>query len=187
MNHFSHVTNAYLAEYQSILNEMIRGMSSAALTDSISHNFIVQMIPHHRAAIQMSQNILKYTTNLPLQTIAENIISEQTKSIANMEAILAVCGAQSNTPQDVSAYQAAVSQITQAMFFQMSHAQAANQINADFIREMIPHHEGAVRMSENVLQFPICSQLKPVVEAILVSQKRGIRQMQYLLECICGC
>lgn len=70
---------------------MIEEMTSAKLTNSISHNFIVQMIPHHQAAIKMSQNILKYTTLLPLQNIAKNIISEQTKSIEAMKEILGVC------------------------------------------------------------------------------------------------
>lgn len=54
---------------------MIQGMTEAELTGSISDNFIVQMIPHHRAAIEMSGNILKYTTSIPLQEIALGIIS----------------------------------------------------------------------------------------------------------------
>ncbi len=49
-------------------------MSNAKLTNSISHNFIVQMIPHHEAAIEMSENILKYTSNDSLQNIASNKI-----------------------------------------------------------------------------------------------------------------
>lgn len=38
-------------------------MTGVCLTDSISGNFIMQMIPHHTAAIEMSANILKYTTD----------------------------------------------------------------------------------------------------------------------------
>lgn len=40
---------------------MIQGMTDDELDESISHNFIVQMIPHHKAAIEMSQNLLQYT------------------------------------------------------------------------------------------------------------------------------
>lgn len=77
----------YLKEYREILSRMIKEMSEAELNDSISHNFIIQMIPHHRAAIEMSENILRYTKNNELIEIAENIISEQTKSIENMQEI----------------------------------------------------------------------------------------------------
>ncbi len=78
---FSEVTKAYLCRFYSILDEMIAKMTKAQPTDSLSHTFIVQMIPHHQAAIDMSRNILPYATFLPLQTIARNIITEQTQSI----------------------------------------------------------------------------------------------------------
>ena len=58
---FSNVTKSYLCCFYGILEEMIENMTGAALTDSLSHNFIVQMIPHHRAAIEMSHNLLQYT------------------------------------------------------------------------------------------------------------------------------
>ena len=77
----SQVTKAYLAQFYHILDEMITGMTNAELGESISLNFIHQMIPHHRAAIEMSRNILQYTTSPALEQIAENIITEQTKSI----------------------------------------------------------------------------------------------------------
>lgn len=76
--------DCYLNKYQKILNEMIQKMTETELTNSISHNFIVQMIPHHKAAIEMSKNVLCYTENKKLQDIAKGIISEQTKSIENM-------------------------------------------------------------------------------------------------------
>ena len=76
---FSNVTMKYLEEFNRILEKMICNMKNAKLTNSISNNFIVQMIPHHRAAIEMSCNILQYTTDLTLQEIASNIVAEQTK------------------------------------------------------------------------------------------------------------
>ena len=47
---------------------------------------------------------------------------------------------------------------------------------------MIPHHRGAVRMSENALRFPLCPELVPLLDAIIVSQKEGIRKMQCLMK-----
>ena len=81
------VTDKYLTCFNNILDQMIQQMNSAQLSNSISYNFIVQMIPHHKAAIEMSCKLLQYTTLVPLQEIALNIIEEQTKSIENMEAI----------------------------------------------------------------------------------------------------
>ena len=180
------VTQRYLKEYQNILEEMICGMTQAELNNSISHNFIVQMIPHHRAAIRMSENLLQYTTCIPLQDIALRIITEQTKSIENMEKALPNCCRFQNPQQLLSRYQFRYGQITQAMFSEMKTACATNHLNSNFMREMIPHHRGAVRMSENALRFPICPELKPILQAIITSQENGIREMQQLL-CSAAC
>lgn len=177
----SNVTKDYLSAFTCILEEMIQGMTSAPLTDSISHNFITQMIPHHQAAIRMSENILRYTTDLTLQSIAQGIITEQTKSIANMQTALESCAAYSNAQQDLLLYQRRTGLILRTMFSEMWSARATNAVNCDFMWEMIPHHQGAVRMSENALQYSLCPELKPILEAIISSQKRGIREMQALL------
>lgn len=181
---FSNVTTTYLNTYHSILDEMIQSMTQADLGNSISYNFIIQMIPHHHAAIQISKNLLNYTINIPLQNIALQIIRDQTKSMKDMLQIQSSCELLTNTKQDLYLFQRRMNQVMHMMFFEMENVRTTNQINADFIREMIPHHEGAVKMSENALQYEICPELKPILEAILTSQEKGIAQMQYLLQCI---
>lgn len=182
---FSRVTQRYLDTFDCILDRMIQGMTCAELTDSISHNFIVQMIPHHRAAIEMSENILQYTTNLTIEEIAENIICEQSKSIADMESILSCCGNMTNSRASVCRYQSQVEPVFDTMFSRMRTAKAANDINCCFLREMIPHHEGAVAFSEITLRSDICPQLVPILDAIITSQKHGICQMERLLNSLC--
>lgn len=177
-------TELYLTTFNRILQKMICKMSNAKLTNSISHNFIVQMIPHHKAAIEMSENILKYTSNDSLQNIASNIITEQTKSIENMLAIEKNCSCLVNQRQELQLYQTKINQVMQTMFSNMGRACATNQINCNFMWEMIPHHEGAVLMSEITLQFNICPELKPILDSIISSQKKGISEMQNLLHCL---
>ncbi|MBD5457903.1 MAG: DUF305 domain-containing protein [Lachnospiraceae bacterium] len=185
-NSFSHNTNDYLDAYTCILKEMICGMTTAELSDSISHNFIVQMIPHHKAAIQMSRNVLKYTTNCDIECIASNIIKEQTQSISNMEKALPCCRKRSNAKNDVCAYQKQVEKIFQTMFCRMQTAKSCNSIDCNFLWEMIPHHEGAVEFSETTLKYCICSELTPILQSIITSQKQGICQMKELL-CSLSC
>ncbi len=182
---FSNNTLAYLSRYDAILQRMIAEMSAAgaAATDSISHSFIIQMIPHHRAAIEMSNNLLRYTTCVPLQRIASGIITEQTQSIAQMEAVLCSCNQVHDSRDALDTYRCCNEQITGIMFNEMRAAVPCNSIDQSFLREMIPHHLGAVRMSGNALRFSLCPELEPILEAIIRSQRRGIRQMQQLLRC----
>lgn len=176
-------TREYLVRFQQILNEMICKMTSAKLTDSISNNFIVQMIPHHMAAIEMSQNILRVTTDVAVQNIAMSIVEEQTKSIENMRRVQEECSLLTNSPWELCRYQTKMDSIMETMFRGMRCACNDNRIDADFMREMIPHHRGAVEMCENTLGYDICPGLCPILRAIISSQKRGIAQMQCLLRC----
>ena len=132
----------------------------------------------------MSCNILPYATFLPLQTIARNLITEQTQSIEEMQQILDRCGAFVNSEQDVCLYLNRFHTITERMFSQMQKACADNDINADFMREMIPHHEGAIRMARNALCYPLCPELFPILQAIIVSQEKGVCEMKRLLRCM---
>lgn len=178
---FSDVTIDYLNCFHHILEEMIQGMTSAQPTESISHTFIVQMIPHHMAAIEMSQNLLKYTTCIPLQDIAQGIITAQTKSIQDMQRVDPICQKNCDSPEQLRSFLQTYDAITETMFSQMKNARSSNNINISFMREMIPHHRGAVRMSKNALAYDICPELKPILKAIITSQERGIRQMENLL------
>lgn len=173
-------TESYLAEYNRILAQMASSMESAAVNASVSGTFIRQMLPHHRAAIAMSENLLRYTTNLQLQRIAQNIVTEQTRSICDMLRIQRICANTLNTPQSAARYAQCVGSIIETMLTAMETAPALNSIDCDFIAEMIPHHEGAIRMSRLALRSPLCPGLIPIINAILSSQSRGVRELNQL-------
>lgn len=171
----------YLEKFHHILKIMVCEMSSANLMDSISYNFIVQMIPHHEAAIRMSKNILAYTDDQEIMQIAENIISMQTKGIENMREIQNFCRRYRNSRGDLYRYQNALQPIFDAMFSEMQNAYSDHYVNCTFMREMIPHHEGAVRMAKLTLSCRICPQLRPILQSIVQEQEQGIREMKELL------
>ncbi len=171
----------YLQCFYAILDEMIDAMTTAGLTQSISHNFIVQMIPHHRAAIKMSENILQYSQNEQVRKIASNIVSMQTKSIADMQKILPTCSMQYNTTLQLELYQRRMELILHTMFSDMGSAPENNQLSIVFMQEMIPHHEGAICMAENTLKYEICPGLVPILCEIISSQRTGVLEMQALL------
>lgn len=178
---------SYLQEYFCILEQMISKMSGAQLTWSISYNFIIQMIPHHRAAILMSCNLLKYTKNSDLQDIAFNIIQEQTKSIINMENIICNCKNQINCKEDLENYQCRIDAIIQTMYNNMAQVYFDESIDINFISEMIPHHEGAIAMAKTTLEYDICPELRPILKAIIISQSKGVKQLNALLTYLCNC
>lgn len=66
------------------------------------------------------------------------------------------------------------------MFSGMEHASGVG-VEQNFLREMLPHHEGAVQMSENALSFCICCPLRPILRNIITTQEQEIGEIQQLL------
>lgn len=57
-------------------------------SDNLDLNFISNMIPHHQGAIDASKQILQYTQNEQIKTIAKHIIQTQEKEIETFKTIL---------------------------------------------------------------------------------------------------
>lgn len=178
----------YMASYGCILKDMICGMCEADMDESISGNFIRQMLPHHRAAIEMSENFLKYTDNEKLACIAQNIIEEQSACIAKMRKILCCCGNVINCCKDLCEYECRVNCIIKSMIRDMNFAYADNSIECNFIREMIPHHRGAIMIAKAAMCHCLCDELKPLLESIISSGEKSIDEMKCTAECLnCKC
>ncbi len=176
----------YLCRFDEILDQMAKEMLSQEVTNSITINFIECMIPHHRAAIYMSQNLLEYSMFEPLRKIAQNIIESQTKGIEEMKEIANTTYGFQNMMQDVNCYMEKYFEITKNMVEKMKNAPRTIYINLDFTHEMIPHHEGAIHMCENLLQYRIDPRLKVVADNIIKEQKQGVEEMKRIQKRLSG-
>lgn len=168
----------YLYRFDQILNEMTEKMLSQKVTNSITIDFIECMIPHHQAAIDMCENLLSYTRYPALQKMANDIIQTQTIGIKKMKEIASTTYGFPNTPQDVKNYTEKYLEITKNMIENMKSAPRCININLDFINEMIPHHEGAVAMCENLLPYRMDPRLKLVADTIIEEQSKGVNQLK---------
>lgn len=186
--HYNDRTRIYMNMFYGILEEMIWGMTKVELTDSIGVNFIRRMIPHHKAAIEMSKNVLRFTQNQELRQIASDMIEEQTRSIQNLEQLECECHGYQNSREELCCYNDKITAVMTEMFECMRSAGAVNNIGCDFITGMVPHHEGAVKMASVAIAYPVCPRLNEILYQIIVSQKAAICRMHELSEKIlCNC
>ncbi len=177
-NRFQDISNYYLLRFDEILCEMANKMLSQNTTNSITVNFIKCMIPHHQAAIYMCENLLQYTSDSTLIQIANNIIKTQTKGIEQMKQILETTKGYINSNQDVCCYMNEYFRITKNMIKKMENSSRCQNINLDFTNEMIPHHEGAILMCNNLLNYCIDPRLKTVAEDIIIEQCQGVKELK---------
>ncbi|MGN1400110.1 MAG: DUF305 domain-containing protein [Bacillus sp. (in: firmicutes)] len=78
----------YLAAYYQILAEMESKMQSAPQTGEATLDFLEEMIPHHEDAVGMAKNILAFTANEELRSIATGIITKQQQQLQEMHRLL---------------------------------------------------------------------------------------------------
>lgn len=172
----------YIMRFNQILDEMASKMLSQKTTNSITVNFIECMIPHHQAAIYMCENLLNYTEYEPLIKIANNIITTQEAGIKEMREIRCTTQGYESCQEDMKKYMAKYLKTVKSMINNMRNAPKGIDINLNFICEMIPHHEGAIRMCKNLLEYNIDSRLKEVAESIIKEQSEGIKELEKIRE-----
>ena len=171
----------YLCCYYQILDEMIQGITTAKLTRSLSHNFIVQMIPHHQAAVRMCRNLLQYSDDGAVRRLAQRITDQQTQGLQAMEGLLPDCGQPANPQMDLRRCHRRTELILRELFSQMGSAPEGNRLDLVFLRQMIPHHLGAARMAQNTLRYQVATGLAPVLRSTIDTHCKEVRQMRALL------
>ncbi len=176
--------NYYLARFNEILYNMSNEMRITTTTNNITIDFIRCMIPHHIAAIYMCENLLNYTYYRPLIDIANTIITIQKNEIETMQKIGDTTIPYANIEKQVNNYFKKYFKIVQNMVNEMRNSKTTIDINLDFIYEMIPHHEGAIKMCQNLLKYPIDPRLRMLANNIIVQENESIKilkQVQYNL------
>ena len=86
-----------------------------------------------------------------------------------------------NTMNDVKNYLMHFDYILNNMRNKMLNPILTNNITIDFIRCMIPHHEAAIYMCQNLLNYNVNDSLKRIANNIIRTQTSGIKIMQSIL------
>ncbi|MEH6943288.1 DUF305 domain-containing protein [Bacillus sp. JJ722] len=176
---------AYIDNHKSILQVMKEKMDRVPKTGDPSLDFLYEMIPHHEAAVSMAENVLKYGSNKQVKKLAMAIVQEQLEDIAQMEALLAKLKKNPQVDKTKEAeylkgYNAAHKQMMEAM----ESAESTGNIDKDFLTEMIPHHEGAINMASNILNYTNNEEVKAIAQKIITVQQAQLKEMKQLLQSI---
>ena len=171
----------YLCCYYQILDEMIQGISAAKLTQSISQNTIAQMLPHHRAAIRLSRNILEASNDGAVRRLAQRVAAQQAQAIEQLEAELPDAAQLASPQMDRRLCQRRMDLIFREMYAQMGAVPESSRLDALFLRQMIPQRQGAIRAARNALRYEVSTGLAPILRSVIDTQSREVGQMRALL------
>lgn len=79
---------------------------------------------------------------------------------------------------DTRKYLYAFYQILNTMEDKMLNAPVTDNITINFIRAMIPHHQAAIYMCENLLRFTDYKALEEIARDIISEQNDGVKELE---------
>ena len=179
----SNEKQGYNEEYTTIFNNMMKAMNAAPNTGNVNLDFVLEMIPHHEGGINMAKAIVKYGSNPEVKKIAENIITSQEAQIPIMKQLKAKFEKEKpSSKADSEEYLEEYNKVKDKMFKEMQGVEITNNIDANFLQEMIYHHEGAIGMAKDILKYTKDPELRKLAENIVTTQSKGVEEMKALLK-----
>lgn len=134
--------------------------------------FVSEMVPHHQGAIRMAKLAQEKAEHPEIVALADAIIASQSTEIDQMNRIDQRLSREGETGGDMG-----MSASMMGMDMDMDALAQAKPFDRDFIDEMIPHHQGAIRMARVALADGNDQEVKDLAEAIIVAQSAEIEKM----------
>lgn len=150
--------------------------SSASVGNGADRAFVSQMIPHHKSAIEMARIAQQRGQSQFVKTLADNIVRTQTAEISTLKAEdkkLAAAGIKKGDMQ--------MSMDDMGMSMGSGMLKTAKPFDPAFLKMMLPHHKGAVKMAQMELDMGKSAKLKSVARDIISAQNKEITDMNKAL------
>ncbi|MCW6038261.1 DUF305 domain-containing protein [Spirulina subsalsa FACHB-351] len=149
--------------------------------------FIDAMIPHHEGAVVMAQEVLAQSQKPELLALATEIIEAQTEEIAQMQEWRETW--YPDAPETPMAWDTTTNEMMpmsaeqmSAMRMDMDLGAADEDFEKRFLKAMIPHHEGALMMAEDLKAKSERPEMQLFAQGIIDSQAAEIGQMRQWLK-----
>ena len=138
--------------------------------------FLDSMIVHHKGAVEMAMLAEGRAERAEVKELAANIIHEQEREIAKMSEWRDRWF--EGKAEAVNMEFRGMSHGMRGMDMKKLAALRGKEFDAEFVRQMIPHHEGAVEMAKAIKASDSYAELKELADDIITTQEAEIKQMR---------
>ncbi|MEP7214129.1 MAG: DUF305 domain-containing protein [Acidobacteriota bacterium] len=138
--------------------------------------FLDTMIVHHKGAIDMARLAGSRAQHDELKQLARNIITSQQNEIEKMEDWRSKWF--SGAAPAVNMQFPGMSEGMSGMDIEKLDPLKANAFDLEFIRQMIPHHQGALAMANDARVKGSNAEIKSLASQIVEAQEAEIAQMK---------
>lgn len=151
-------------------------ISPGAAEQPYDLQFIDSMIVHHQGAVDMAILVKTRSRQPDLAALAKSIIDEQTKEIEQLRKWRDERFA--GKPAAVNLELAGMREGMKGMDVAKLDQLKDRGFDLEFVKQMIPHHEGAVLMAKETLQKSEDTEIKELAESIVRAQETEIKKMR---------
>ncbi|BAZ47055.1 hypothetical protein NIES4102_41010 (plasmid) [Chondrocystis sp. NIES-4102] len=161
-----------------------------ASTQEVDRNFIEMMIPHHQGATEMAKMALDQAESPQVRELAQSIIEEQTREIAQMRnwykqwyGTEVPVNSSSMEMNGGMNQEMKMSMQHQDMMEEemMSALENADDFEREFLNQMIRHHSMASMMAGMVVNSAEHQEIRQLAQTIVRDQNEEIAQMRQML------
>jgi uncharacterized protein (DUF305 family) len=155
------------------------GDENSAGNSNANRSFLEAMIPHHESAIEMASVARRRAEHPEVKELARRIVDTQRDEIRQIERLHQRLFGQKIIPNG-DAHEGLGLSAQEAGMAHMEPTAAlarAEPFDKAFIDEMVPHHQGAIRMARAVLDETEDDETRSLAEAIVRTQLDEIEQM----------
>lgn len=175
--HAGHHSTTSQNIFLKMMDAMMVEMDAVPLSGSVERDFLAQMIPHHKGAVEMAKYQIEFGQNFELIQLAKSILAEQLGEINDMVSMMAAYPAEGNKVNP--AYKPAMDRTMEGMMKQTpTDAQLPHDVDCCFARVMLPHHQAAVDMALVLLHLNPTGPVAIYARRIIGDQLVEIEQMR---------
>jgi len=137
--------------------------------------FLVEMVTHHEAAIEMATLAQERGEHTEIRDLADAIVDSQGEEIEQMQQIHARLF--EGTFDEADHGTLGLADHETGMEGDATQLEDANPFDRAFIDSMIPHHQGAILMARKVLESGSDPEAATLANDIIEAQSREIEEM----------
>ncbi len=150
--------------------------TTSSQAESTDGAFITEMIPHHESAIEMARIAQQRAEHPQIKQLADDIVAAQDAEIADMNDMHQRMFGEPAMGADHGSL--GLDDHMKGMSANMASLETAKPFDEAFIDEMVPHHQGAIRMAQVELAEGQDQETRDLAQSVIDAQSQEIEQMQ---------
>lgn len=170
----------YINKINKTINQAISQITDLPHTNSISHDFINQIISYQKFALQLVNSTLYHINNKYILTLAHSIYDTYPEIIEDMKKIKSISGNFKSCDGCINNYHKNFNLISQHIFSELKKVSRKQNINSYFLNLITIYYDGESKILQNLLRYQICPQLRLMAEYMLClnnKKSNGIRAL----------